>query len=95
MAVKTTENLDADTLGRVNVAAELDEAQAFLRVVSRADFFSGYSLAEVLQEQIALIGEDKMEEPYQTKLRQLERFRMHALQAIEQARLYAKEPKDI
>jgi hypothetical protein len=75
-------------VSRIRTAQALEEAQVFLRTMWRTDFFTGYSLAEALGEQIALIGTDEMEEPYLTKLKQVQQFRDGALAAITQAEEY-------
>lgn len=83
--------VDAETISRIRTAAELEKAQTFLRTMWRTDFFTGYSLAEVLDEQIKLIGTDEMQEQYPTKLKQVRDFRESALAAIKQAEEYLNQ----
>jgi hypothetical protein len=80
--------VSAEEVTRIKTAQALEEAQVFLRTMWRTDYFTGYSLAEVLEEQIQLIGSDYLDEEYPTKLRQVEKFRTEALAAIAQAEEY-------
>jgi len=80
--------MSPETASRIKTAQSLEEAQVFLRTMWRTDFFTGYSLAEALGEQIAQIGTDQMDEKFPTKLRQIQQFRDSALAAIKQAEEY-------
>lgn len=77
-----------ETVSRIRTAQGIEEAQVFLRAMWLTDYFAGYSLAEVLDEQIRLIGSDGLGEEYPTKLKQIENFRMNALAAISKAEEY-------
>ena len=80
--------MPAETVSRIRTAQALEETQVFLRTMWRTDYFTGYSLAEAVTEQITLIGRDELDEKFPTKLKQVREFRDTALAAIAQAEGY-------
>jgi len=53
----------SDKLAKRKIASLIDEALEFFRTTARTnDYFTGYSLAEVITERLALIGEEADDE---------------------------------
>lgn len=51
---------DAELKKQMSVAAKLENALSFIRSTARTnDYFTGYSLNEIIQERLELIGDDE------------------------------------
>ncbi len=54
-----------DALAMKHIAAVLEDMLAFLRVTAKSgDYFSGYSVSEMINERVQLIGKDTDEKGY-------------------------------
>jgi hypothetical protein len=52
-----------DQLNRQEIAGKLEQAQAFLRITARSNYFTGYSITETINDRINAIGKDKKVRP--------------------------------
>lgn len=55
-----------DQINRREIASKLEQAQAFLRITARSNYFTGYSITETINDRILAIGSDKKIRPDQS-----------------------------